>query len=138
MQGSTVDSTKAELNYHGGHEAPAAPHEEHPDHRLFGFLVFLISESMLFVGLFLAYFAYRLVAPAWPPEGTPELETLLPGINTVILLSSSFVVHQADVAVKKNNVSGFAALVSSDDGDGGDLLSRPALRVQPPRVWLEV
>jgi len=109
MQGSTVDSTKAELNYYASHEASAAHHEDHPDHRLFGFLVFLISESMLFVGLFLAYFAYRLVAPAWPPEGTPELETLLPGINTVILLSSSFVVHQADMAVKKNNVSGLRA-----------------------------
>lgn len=106
MQSSTVDSAKAARNHHAGDGASIAHHEDHPDHRLFGFIVFLISESMLFVGLFLAYFTFRLVAPAWPPAGTPELETLLPGINTAILLSSSLVVHQADIAVKKNNIPG--------------------------------
>jgi cytochrome c oxidase subunit III len=106
MQGSTVDQSQADLNFSGTH-APTADHHhsEHPDLRLFGFVVFLISESMLFLGLFVAYFTFRLVAPSWPPVGTEELEILLPGINTVILLSSSFVIHQADVAVKKNDVS---------------------------------
>ncbi|MBD2462220.1 heme-copper oxidase subunit III [Oscillatoria sp. FACHB-1407] len=104
MQGSTIDPTKTALNYH--HEATVAHHEAHPDHRLFGVIVFLIAETMIFAGLFLAYFTFRLVAPIWPPEGTPELELLLPGINTVILISSSFVIHQADVAVKKNDVKG--------------------------------
>ena len=106
MQSSTIDSTQAARNAHGSQEASATHHAEHPDHRLFGFIVFLISESMLFVGLFLAYFTFRLVAPEWPPVGTPQLERLLPGINTVILLSSSFVIHQADVAIKRNNVAG--------------------------------
>lgn len=95
MQGSTVDS-----------EVLHASHGEHPDLRLFGFVLFLISESMLFVGLFVAYGAFRVVADSWPPVGTPELELLLPGINTVILLSSSFVIHQADVAIKKGDVGG--------------------------------
>ena len=43
------------------------------------------------------------MAPTWPPEGTPELELLLPGVNTFILISSSFVAHRADVAIKHNN-----------------------------------
>ena len=73
---------------------------------MFGVLVFLCAESMIFLGLFAAYLTFRLNAPAWPPAGTPELELLLPGINTIILISSSFVIHEADKAVKKDNVDG--------------------------------
>jgi cytochrome c oxidase subunit III len=104
MQGSTVDPAKAALNYH--HEAAAPHHEEHPDHRILGLIVFLIAETMIFAGLFIAYLTFRAVEPAWPPEGTPELELLLPGINTIILISSSFVIHQADTAIKKDDVKG--------------------------------
>lgn len=103
MQGSTVDQSQADLNYSGA-ASTASHHSEHPDHRLFGFVLFLTSESMLFLGLFLAYLTFRAVAPTWPPEGTPHLELVLPAINTVILLSSSFVIHQADVAVKRNDL----------------------------------
>lgn len=105
MQGSTVNpesvGLQTEAIAHGHGE-----HGEHPDLRLFGFILFLISESMLFVGLFVAYGAFRVVAESWPPVGTPELERLLPGINTVILLSSSFVIHQADLAVKRGDIGG--------------------------------
>lgn len=103
MQSPTIDPSKTALNYH--HDAAAA-HEAHPDHRLFGLLVFLFAEGMIFMGLFTAYLTFRAVAPTWPPEGTPELELVLPGINTLILISSSFVIHQADTAIKKNDVSG--------------------------------
>lgn len=95
MQGSTVDSTQAAISAAG-----AAEHSEHPDLRLFGFIVFLVSESMLFVGLFVAYLTFKAMNPEWPPEGTPRLELLLPGINTIILVSSSFVAHKADEAIK--------------------------------------
>ena len=106
MQSSpAVDRSQADLEY-AAHSEAGAHHEEHPDHRLFGVLVFLLAESMIFLGLFAAYLTFRLVAPSWPPEGTPELELLLPGINTLILISSSFVVHQADIAIKKNDVAG--------------------------------
>jgi cytochrome c oxidase subunit 3 len=103
MQGSTVDSAKAALNYHGT-AAPA--HEAHPDHRIFGLIVFLAAESMIFLGLFTAYLTFRAVYPEWPPTGTPERELLLPGINTLILIGSSFVIHQADKAIKQNDVNG--------------------------------
>lgn len=106
MQGSTVNQG-SELGYTEAHAPEAGHHGEHPDLRLFGFIVFLISESMLFLGLFVAYFTFRAVATSWPPVGTPDLEILLPGINTVILLSSSFVIHNADTAIKKNDVAGF-------------------------------
>lgn len=88
------------------HEPIHGHGEAHPDHRLFGLIIFLIAEGMIFLGLFVAYGAFRVVAPEWPPAGTPELELLLPGINTLILVSSSFVIHNADTAIKKNNVKG--------------------------------
>lgn len=89
-----------------GHTQAHAAHAEHPDHRVFGLLMFLVAEGCLFLGLFMAYLAYRLTAPVWPPEGTPERELLLPGINTAILLSSSLVIHQAKPAIQANNVKG--------------------------------
>ena len=105
MQGSAIDPSKTELNYHHAEDA-AASHEEHPDHRLTGVYLFLVAESMIFLGLFAAYLTFRVVTPVWPPEGTPEMELMLPGINTVILISSSFVMNQGNRAIKQNNVAG--------------------------------
>jgi cytochrome c oxidase subunit 3 len=105
MQGSTIDT--ADSNYNGAiaSETAASSHSEHEDYRLLGLLIFLASESLMFGGLFVSYLIYRGAASTWPPEGT-EVELLLPAINTIILISSSFVIHIGDVAVKKNNVAG--------------------------------
>lgn len=102
MQGS-IDSQSIQLT-----SAPAVSsgHEEHPDLRIFGLAMFLVAESMIFLGLFVAYLTFRAVAPEWPPVGTPKLELALPMANTVILIASSFVIHQADTAIKKNDVAG--------------------------------
>ena len=106
MTGSTLDSTKTVLNHHHEAEVVAAHGVEHHDFRLLGVIVFLVAEGMIFLGLFMAYLTFRSVAPVWPPEGTPRLELLLPGINTVILVASSLVIHNADTAIKKNDVKG--------------------------------
>jgi cytochrome c oxidase subunit 3 len=97
---SSSETIAIETESHGGE------HGEHPDFRVFGLFVFIVAESMLFLGLFTAYLTFRAVAPVWPPPGMPELELALPGINTIILISSSFVIHQADAAVKKNDIRG--------------------------------
>jgi cytochrome c oxidase subunit III len=105
MQSQTIDPKLTEQNHH--HAAiQSGHHEEHPDHRMFGLVLFLIAEGMIFMGMFGAYLAFRSTLPAWPPEGTPKLELLLPGINTVNLIASSFVIHNADTAIKKNNLRG--------------------------------
>jgi cytochrome c oxidase subunit III len=104
MQSQIVDPAKTELNHH--HAVTTEHHEEHPDFRMFGLVVFLIAEGMIFAGLFGAYLIYKLTIPVWPPEGTPELELLLPGINSVNLIASSFVIHNADTAIKKNDLKG--------------------------------
>ncbi|WP_414548870.1 cytochrome c oxidase subunit 3 [Anabaena sp. CCY 0017] len=81
-------------------------HEEHhPDLRIWGLLTFLCSESLMFGGFFATYLFFRGITEVWPPEGT-GVELFLPAINTVILVSSSFVIHLGDVAIKKNNVVG--------------------------------
>ncbi len=105
MQGSTIDPSKATLNYHHEVEAGSA-HEEHPDFRMFGLVLFLVAESMIFLGLFAAFLIYRSTLPVWPPEGQPELELFLPTINTLILISSSFVMHKGQSAIKNNDNKG--------------------------------
>lgn len=106
MQGSTVDYPETLLDSKSPTKPEAAEHhEEHPDLRVTGLLVFLISESLMFGGLFASYLIYRSTSVVWPPEGT-EVELLVPAINTIILVSSSFVIHNGDTAIKKNDVAG--------------------------------
>jgi cytochrome c oxidase subunit 3 len=105
MQGSAIEDKKLDLNYHPEAEAHGHSHG-HPDHRLFGIVLFLVAESAIFFGLFAAFLFYRTMLPVWPPEGTPELELTLPTINTIILVTSSFVMHMGQKAIKQNNNSG--------------------------------
>ncbi|MFM7447903.1 MAG: heme-copper oxidase subunit III [Leptolyngbyaceae cyanobacterium] len=106
MQGSTVDPSNIVLNSSvPAATAAEAHHEEHPDLRVWGLLTFLASESLMFGGLFATYLIFYSTYKNWPPEGT-EVELLLPAINTIILVSSSFVIHMGDVAIKQNDVAG--------------------------------
>jgi cytochrome c oxidase subunit III len=103
MQGSISDQTQINIAAESAHDTH---HEAHPDHRIFGLLVFLAAEGMIFLGLFIAYLAFRAMAPEWPPAGMPKLELMLPAVNTCVLIASSLVIHQADTAIKKNDVKG--------------------------------
>ena len=50
----------------------------------------ILSEIMLFGALFAAYFVVRGESSGWPPAGGLERpELLLPGLNTLLLISSS-------------------------------------------------
>ena len=82
-----------------GATTEAAPHgsgagEGHGDYRLFGLATFLVADGMTFAGFFAAYLTFRAVNPL-PAGSTYELELLLPTINTVLLLISSFTFHRA-------------------------------------------
>jgi cytochrome c oxidase subunit III len=91
-----VSQVKVHLDKHG---------HPHPDHRILGLYMFLIAEGMIFLGLFVAYFTFRAVAPGMQGD-LPKLELMLPGINTIILISSSFVMSRGQAAIKKNDVKG--------------------------------
>lgn len=94
---TTIDSTLTEAVEHGEHQ--------HPDLRLLGIYMFLIAEGMIFLGLFVAYLTFRAVSPGMAGE-LPKLELILPGVNTAILVTSSFVMNRGQAAIKKNDVSG--------------------------------
>ncbi|NJM57708.1 MAG: heme-copper oxidase subunit III [Synechococcales cyanobacterium RU_4_20] len=102
MQTSAVD-TETTLNV--ASTAAIAHHDEHPDFRIFGMIMFLLAESMIFLGLFAAYLTFRAVSTL-PEDQMPELELLLPGINTLILISSSFIIHKAEDSIKENDIQG--------------------------------
>jgi cytochrome c oxidase subunit 3 len=102
MQGSAIRSN---LNATYAAES-ATSHHGHEDFRMFGVALFLVAESAIFLGLFCAYLIYRSVMPVWPPAGTPELELLLPGVNSIILIASSFVMHKGQAAIKQNDNAG--------------------------------
>jgi cytochrome c oxidase subunit 3 len=69
-------------------------HHGHPDLRLFGLATFLVADGMTFAGFFAAYLTFRAVNPL-PAGSTYELELLLPTLNTLILILSSFTFHRA-------------------------------------------
>jgi cytochrome c oxidase subunit III len=57
---------------------------------LLGVRLGILSEVMLFGALFAAYFVIRGESPEWPPvAGLERPELLLPGLNTLLLVSSS-------------------------------------------------
>jgi cytochrome c oxidase subunit III len=106
MQGSTVDN-KSQIAIASEQEAiKQIEHHEHPDFRMIGLYIFLVSDSMTFLGFFAALLIYRAIMPVWPPEGMPEFELLIPIINTAILVTSSFVMHEGQKALKQNNIQG--------------------------------
>lgn len=77
-----------------GDVAAVEAHAEHPDLRLFGLATFLVADGMTFAGFFAAYLTFRAVNPL-PAGSTYELELLLPSINTVLLLVSSYTFHRS-------------------------------------------
>ena len=81
---------------HEHHGPPEAHASSKIDGQTLGILLFIVSEVMLFGAFFASYFFIRAVANVgpWPPEPF-ELPVLVAGVNTVILVSSSFTMHWA-------------------------------------------
>ncbi len=86
----------------------AAEHEEE-DNRMFGFIIFLLSESVIFISFFAGYILYKTTVPDWLPVGVEGLEVRDPAINTVVLVSSSFVIYIAERFLHRENLWGFRA-----------------------------
>jgi cytochrome c oxidase subunit 3 len=65
-----------------------------------GMWLFLATEVMFFGGMITGYTAYRFLYPAGFSYGSRELSVLIGGINTGVLLLSSFTVAMAVHAVR--------------------------------------
>lgn len=75
--------------------------EHQHETRTFGMWVYLMTELMLFGGLFAAYAVYRVVYPQAFATGSSHLDTNLGAVNTAVLILSSLMmalaVHSAQV-----------------------------------------
>jgi heme/copper-type cytochrome/quinol oxidase subunit 3 len=79
---------------------------------LLGIGFFIASESMFFLGLFLAYFYLRATTQVWPPEGVTVPGVTLAVINTVVALLSTVAVIYASRAIARDHRKGLIAGMS--------------------------
>jgi len=98
-----VGSGRTAEHDHEHHGPPEAHHSSRVDAPMLGMLIFIISEVMLFGAFFTAYFFIRVVGEApWPAEGE-HLPVVIAGVNTAILISSSFTMHWALEGARNEN-----------------------------------
>jgi cytochrome c oxidase subunit 3 len=76
------------------HHSPALAHhfdslEQQKEASTLGMWVFLVTEVLFFGGLFLTYTVYRHLYPAAFAAASHELNIILGGINTAVLITSS-------------------------------------------------
>jgi cytochrome c oxidase subunit III len=103
-------STIAEA--HEQHGPPPIHYSSRVSPSVLGMFLFIGSEIMLFGSFFTVYFFDRVVGHGvnghWPPVGF-DRPAYLAGINTLLLVTSSFTMHWADTSVKRGNRAGLQA-----------------------------
>jgi cytochrome c oxidase subunit 3 len=77
-----------------------------------GMWLFLLTEVMLFGGLFTAYAIYRWMYQASFAEASHHLDLGLGTLNTIVLIGSSFTMVLAHQAAVENHRSGVIAFLS--------------------------
>lgn len=90
---------------HGSHasghdDEVDALYAETRDIRLLGFVLFLISDVVLFSAFIFAYLYLRNSIPSWPPLGAdgkqlPRFDTAFAAVNSVVLFGSGATMHFA-------------------------------------------
>jgi cytochrome c oxidase subunit 3 len=106
MEAASVAHAAHDDHHHG---PPPAHRSSRVEPQLLGMLLFIISEVMVFGDFFTAYFFIRVAqGDPWPAHGT-TLPVAVAGVNTAILMSSSFTLHWAEAAIKKGNRFGLKA-----------------------------
>jgi cytochrome c oxidase subunit III len=89
------------------HGPPEANQSSRIDRQTLGILLFIVSEVMLFGAFFASYFFLRVVVDpsSWPPHPY-HLPVGVAGMNTAILVSSSFTIHYALESIRRGNRTG--------------------------------
>ncbi len=123
---SSINSEELQLPHH--HTGLEHEHEHDEEgNKMFGFIVFLLSESVIFLSFFAGYIVYKTTTSNWLPEGVSGLEIREPAINTVILVSSSFVIYLAERALHKHNLKGFRVYLAATMAMGSYFLIGQAI-----------
>ena len=115
MADSTTVSAAAPHEAHAHHPPHLHHHfvssEQQFDAAKMGIWLFLITEVLLFSGMFVAYTVYRV----WHPEVFADVSTLLDwrlgGLNTLVLLASSFTVALSIHFAQKNEMEKVTVLL---------------------------
>jgi cytochrome c oxidase subunit 3 len=106
MESASIAADHAAHDEH--HGPPASNVSSRVEAQFLGMLLFIISEVMLFGAFFTAYFFIRVVGEAdWFPVEGVSLPKAVAGVNTAILVSSSFTMHWALEGARNEN---FAAM----------------------------
>jgi cytochrome c oxidase subunit III len=110
MEAASVAHAGTADHGHDEHHGPvAANRSSRVEPQLLGMMLFIISEIMVFGAFFTAYFFIRVAeGNPWPAPGT-KLPVEVAGVNTAILVSSSFTLHWAEQCIKKGNRFGLKA-----------------------------
>jgi cytochrome c oxidase subunit 3 len=103
MESASVSLGHATDDHHH-HGPPEANKSSKVDQTTLGLLIFLVTEAMLFGAFFASYFFLRVVVNdgPWPPSPY-ELPVVVAGVNTAILVSSSFTIHWALEGIRRGN-----------------------------------
>ena len=67
----TSSDPSVQLNHTPGHI-------KHDGHNLTGFVIFLCSESIIFLAFFAGFSLFKLTSPEWLPAGVDGLEVKMP------------------------------------------------------------
>ena len=105
-------------------EANVRDHREHDaaGNSKFGFIVFLLSESVIFLSFFVGYTIFKTTTTDWYPAGVTGLETREPLLNTIVLVSSSFVIYVAERYLHDKKLWGFRLFLLATIAMGGYFL----------------
>ena len=101
MESASIAAVAHDDHHHG----PPTPNvSSRVEAQFLGMLLFIISEVMLFGAFFTAYFFIRVVADSgWFPINDVDLPKAIAGVNTAILISSSFTMHWALEGARNDN-----------------------------------
>jgi cytochrome c oxidase subunit 3 len=86
--------------HHGHHHHPALQHhfddlEQQLEASTLGMWLFLVTEVMFFGGMLAAYMLYRIWYPVAWADGSNELNIVMGGVNTAVLIFSSLTMAMA-------------------------------------------
>jgi len=96
--------------------AVTLPHIEEyhdPEGSRFGMWLFLLTEILLFAGIFLLYAVYRYQFPEDFHYGATTLHTLVGAVNTVILLTSSLTMVLSIAKLVRGERSGAVVMLGA-------------------------
>lgn len=90
----------AEMTSPSLHEQFATPQQQR-DSATLGMWIFLVTEMMLFGGMFAAFAIYRHWYPAGFNKGSSEMEFTMGAVNTAVLITSSLTMSLAEFAASR-------------------------------------